>query len=312
MPVWDDFIRLVTSYGFYLNLNVLFPDQLLNAKFYFIQAKENYATIKQALKAADSQDPVTAAKNCLNVQFGLSKIKALNRRHELLFGYGNFHILLLLGELYHRTNLRGIEIDTRYWTAKGYYEKALELAETNKDIYLESKYNLLITHEIDAKQIRSNFIKRLSNNMIDCYLYLHSTVEADYLIERSYTIAESNAVFRDKPFFYLLISKILTRQKEYTKAYKACQQGLNLLKKGAAFNPEIFNSLEELEGALLANLAYALEKNWKDCGIVFPSKPLSSIPGIYRRALKLYPLNWISKKVTSTSEPGYWHREKES
>lgn len=239
-------------------------------------------------------------KKLLEWQFGVTNLKSLNKLHESVFGYDNFYIYLVIGELYHRRRIPIISDEHRLKIAKTSYESAYFLAMENKFSYLEPSSTFKNSKPIpnNSKDLPLFYFERLINNMVDCYLNIHHVNEESIFIEKAFKIIENEKIRHNTPFYNLLKSKLFTRQQEYKMAYDACQFGLKKINLNATFNTELYKTTSDIKGQLLANLAYALHKNWVENKKFIGNKTLQSIKDIYQEAYSLSKQNWIKNKIS--------------
>lgn len=305
--IWQEFIKILSENPFYINLSIVQKGEHNKQSFYFNEAKK----LKQSTSGAISDEiknsidvggQIGYHKKLLEWQFGITNLKSLNKLHESVFSYANFYIYLVIGELYHRRKeIPLISDEYRLKIAKNNYESAYLLALEDKFSYLEtsSTLNTIEANQSNINYLRLFYFERLINNMVDTYLHIHHINGESIFIGKAFKIIENRNIKKNIPFYNLLKSKLFTREQEYKMAYESCQIGLIEINHLIPFNTEMsmYKTWVNIEGHLLANLAYALHKNLIENKKPIEKETLSSVKRIYQEAYKLFRQNWIKNKI---------------
>jgi hypothetical protein len=298
--IWQEFINLISINSIPIKISKELKNDFEVGEYCFKETKYIEQLVAAVVPVTldgtiDAGKLIGDLKHYLFLQFGIAKLKSLNKMHKSQLGYGCFYIYLVLGEIFQRKKILFADDEDRYNKAKSNYGDAVHLGIMNLFSHLEASYNEGAT--IDTTTLQSNFFERLINNIVDCYLGLHVMSESEIFIERSLRAINNSRISVNKPFYYLQLSKIQTRQKKYILAYNTCEKGLQTLRQGFKFNFEIFKKPQGIRGALYANLAYALHKNWKENNTLIGNKTLKDILELYQRAITVYPRKWIYKSL---------------
>lgn len=306
--IWKEFNNIISENQFYINLSIGQGTKYEERASYFNEAKNIKGNISVDLSDktknfSDIGEEIGYYKKLLGWQFGVTNLKSLNKLHKNTFGYGNFYIYLTIGELYHRRREVPFIIGDEYRLkiVKNNYESAYLLALENEFSYIgtSSTFNGIKAIQNNNKNLRSFYLERLINNMVDLYLHMHYINGESIYIGKAFKIIENRDFKKNTPFYNLLKSKLFTREQEYKMAYDACKNGLKFINYKTPFNTElsIYKSWSNIKGHLLANLAYALHKNLDENKKPIENESISSIKMTYEEAYKLCKLNWVLYKI---------------